>query len=116
MEFSGNGERMFPRYDLDVRAKLSIDDQEITVRTLDISEGGVGVVSPVDIPEGSCYAVKMVLPTMQNVFSATLQARSKNGFRYGFEFVGMDESNRALLLRFQRRWAIRATDNYATSD
>jgi c-di-GMP-binding flagellar brake protein YcgR len=106
-------ERKFPRYVLDVRAKLIVDEQEITVRTLDISEGGVGLVSPVEILTGSSYAVELVFPTMQNAFRAQLEHQSKVGFRYGFQFVGLDENNLALLRRFQRRWAIRATADYA---
>ncbi len=103
-------ERKFVRYNLDVRAKLIVDGQEITVRTLDISEGGLGVISPVEIPEGTSFAVEFVFPAVQGLFRAELYAKNRNGFRYGFEFAPMDESNAARLRRYQRRWGILAKE------
>ena len=100
--------RRFARFSLDVRAKLIAGDETIVVRMLDVSEGGLGVVSPVEIAEGSLFAVEFVFPTMQDAFRAEVRTQSKNGFRYGFEFVGLDEKNMALLQRYQRRWGIRA--------
>ena len=65
-------ERKFSRYSVDARAKLSVDGQEITVRTLDISEGGLGVVSPVEIPAVSPIVIEFVFPTVQGLFHAEL--------------------------------------------
>ena len=109
-------ERKFARYALDVRAKLSADELEIKVRTLDISEGGVGFVSPVEIPERSSFVVEFELPTVQGVFRATVQGQSRSGFRYGFKFVEVEESSMDLLRKFQRRWGILATEKYAARD
>jgi PilZ domain len=100
--------RKFARYSLDVRARLSVGDQEYTVRTLDVSEGGLGVVSPVEIPEDGLFVVEFVFPTMQDGFRAKLQAQGRSGFRYGFRFVELDENNMVLLRKYQRRWGIRA--------
>jgi c-di-GMP-binding flagellar brake protein YcgR len=109
-------ERKYARYSLDVRAKLSAGEREITVRTLDISEGGVGLVSPVEIPEGSSFVVEFELPTVPGTFRAELKARSKVGFRYGFIFANVDESSMALFRKYQRRWGILAKDDYAARD
>lgn len=109
-------ERKHTRYSLDARAKLSRGEQEITVRMLDVSEGGLGVVSPVEIEEDGLFTVEFVFPTMQEVFHAQVQAQSKNGFRYGFKFIKMDEGNLALLRRYQRRWGVFANDRYAERD
>lgn len=109
-------ERKFARYSLDVRAKLSADGQEITARTLDVSEGGVGLISPVELPAASSYAVEFQLPTVQGLFRAAIQGQSRSGFRYGFSFVDVDESSMDLLRKFQRRWGIRATGEYAARD
>jgi hypothetical protein len=105
-------QREHARYSLDVRARLSASGREITVRMLDVSEGGVGMISPVEIPEACLYAVEFVFPTMQDVFHANLELKSRNGFRYGFIFIDIDESNMALVRKYQRRWGIRAEDNY----
>lgn len=109
-------ERKYARYSLDARAKLSADGREITVRMLDVSEGGLGVVSPVEIPEGSLFVIEFVFPTMQDVFRAQVEMQSRSGFRYGFKFVAVDEPNLALLQKYQRRWGIRAKENYAERD
>jgi hypothetical protein len=101
--------RKFTRYSIDVRAKLGVGGREFTVRTLDISEGGVGLLSPSELPawEGP-ITIEFVFPTMQDVFHAELEAQSRSGFRFGFKFVGLDEKNMALLRKFERRWGIRA--------
>jgi hypothetical protein len=109
-------ERKHARYTLDARAKLSMGEQEITVRMLDVSEGGLGVVSPVEIPNDGLFAVEFVFPTMQDVFRAQVRTQSRNGFRYGFKFVEVNESNMALLRKYQRRWGIRANNRYAERD
>jgi hypothetical protein len=93
---------------LDVRAKVIVEDQEFTVRTVDVSEGGVGVVSPIEIPGGERIEVELVFPTMQESFRAEVRAQSRNGFRYGFRFVGLDGEKLSLVRKFQRRWGIRA--------
>jgi hypothetical protein len=109
-------ERKFARYSLDVRVKLIADEQEITARTLDISEGGVALVSPVEIPEGSSFTVECELPTVQGIFRAVVRGQSRSGFRYGFSFVEVGESSMVLLRKVQRRCGIPATDNYAARD
>lgn len=100
--------RKFTRYSLDVRAKLSVGVQEYTVRTLEVSEGGLGVVCPVEIPNEGLYVVEFVFPTMQDVFTAKLQSQGRSGFRYGFQYVELDDVNMALLQKYQRRWGIRS--------
>jgi len=104
-------ERKFARYTLDARAKLTVDGQEITLRTLDISEGGIALVSPVEIPDGKSYAEEFVLPAVHGLFRAELEAQNRSGFRYGFQFVALDESNAALLRKYERRWGILAKEN-----
>jgi len=100
--------RKFTRYSIDVRAKLGVGDREFTVRTLDVSEGGIGLLSPSELPAGEPITIEFVFPTMQDVFRVELVAQSRNGFRYGFKFAGLDESNMALLRKYERRWGIRA--------
>jgi hypothetical protein len=109
-------ERKFARYDLDVRAKLSAGEKEITVRTLDISEGGVGLVSPVEIAEGSSFSLECTLPTVSGNFRAEIEEKSRSGFRYGFSFLNVDESSVALLRKYQRRWGIFSKDDYAAKE
>jgi hypothetical protein len=115
LAFSGHP-RQHTRYALDVRARLFAEGNEITVRTLEISEGGVGLVSPVELAEGGVFLLKMELPGVQGVFEGDVQQRSRNGFRYGFQFVALCESNRVLLRKFARRWGIHAEEGYAGRD
>jgi hypothetical protein len=102
-------ERKHSRYSLDARAKLCAGTTEITVRTVDVSVGGVGVLSPVEIADGSSFVIEFVFPTMQDVFRAEVVTQSKCGFRYGFRFVQVDEKNMALLHKYERRWGIRVS-------
>jgi c-di-GMP-binding flagellar brake protein YcgR len=105
--------RKFVRYSLDVRAKLITSEGEIRVRTLDISEGGIGLVSPTAIPDGSTFVIELEFPTSLEVFRAEVCARSIVGFRLGFSFVSVGEESMALLKRYQRRTGILAKENYA---
>lgn len=107
-------ERKFVRYSLDVRAKLSNGKEEIKVRTLDISEGGVGLVSPAEISEGGSYLLELEFPTSLETFRAEVRGQSRVGFRYGFSFVSVDESSMVLLKKYQRRSGILAKENYAS--
>lgn len=106
-------ERKFVRYSLDVRAKLKIGDQEIRVRTLDISEGGVGVICPEEVPVAKSSVLEFEFPTGHGVFRCAVCAQSRVGFRYGFSFVDVDESSMALLRKYQRQWGVFAKENYA---
>jgi c-di-GMP-binding flagellar brake protein YcgR len=109
-------ERKFPRYSLDVRATLITSEGEIRVRTLDISEGGVGLVSPISIPDGSTVVIELEFPTSLEVFRAEMCVRSRVGFRLGFSFASVDESSMELLRRYKRRTGILAKENYAARD
>jgi c-di-GMP-binding flagellar brake protein YcgR len=109
-------ERKFARYALDVRAKLITGEGEIRVRTMDVSEGGVALVSPVEIPDGNSLVVEFEFPTLREIFRAEIRVQSRVGFRYGFRFVNVDESSMALLRKYQRRWGIFAKENYAARD
>ena len=109
-------ERKFVRYALDVRAKLSrgwAGDHGSNAGYLR-GRSGFGFAS--GDPEGSFYAVEFELPTVQGVFRAEVQEKSRNGFRYGFRFVEVDESSMDLLRKYQRRWGILANEKYAARD
>jgi len=109
-------ERKFARYALDVRATLSAGNGDMRVRTLDISESGVGLVSPGEIPERDSFVIEFEFPTVPGVFRTEVHVQSRVGFRYGFSFVDVDESSMALLRKYQRRWGILAKENYAARD
>lgn len=105
--------RRFIRYALDVRARLACSEEEISVRTLDISEGGVALVSPVEIADSESFLIRLEFPGVEGEFQAEIRLQSRNGFRYGFEFVNVSEDGLALLRRFQRRCGVPAKEGYA---
>jgi hypothetical protein len=99
-----------------VRAKLWAGERETTVRTVDISEGGLGLVSPTEIVVGGSYFIEFVFPTIENVFRAEMVAAGKIGFRYGFQFLRLDEENMAMLRKYQRRFGIEAGEKAWAAD
>jgi c-di-GMP-binding flagellar brake protein YcgR len=109
-------ERKFARYALDVRATLITSEAEMRVRMLDISQGGVGLMSPAEIPEESSFMLEFEFPTIAGMFRAEARAQNRVGFRYGFNFINVDENSMALLRRYQRRWGVLAKENYAARD
>ena len=63
----------------------------------------MGLISPVEIPEGSSFLAEFEFPTIPGVFRTQVHVRNKAGFRYGFSFVAVDEGGMALLRKYQRR-------------
>jgi hypothetical protein len=106
-------QRKFVRYWLDARAKLVSDGNEIKVRTLDISEGGVGVISPIEIPMDKSYTIEFRFPVMDEVFRAVIAPQSRKGFRYGFRFVVVEDSHMTMLQKFKGRWGVLASEKSA---
>jgi len=62
---------------------------------LEISEGGISAIAPDELRVGEETELLLNMPPGRLTLHAVV--RNKNQFRYGFEFVGITEKQRALI-------------------
>ena len=83
--------RKNPRYHLDLRLKVIIGIAEKT-RTIfgrgsDISEGGMRVFVPADLPLGETVTLELTLPYSEQKLVIRGILRNRLGFSYGVEYA-----------------------------
>ena len=73
-------------------------------RILDLTEPGCLIESPVSLKKGDCLQLKLFLPGLRSPFSVALAAvRWTNGFKFGVEFIKMDEKDQRQLKQVMAR-------------
>jgi hypothetical protein len=78
--------RRVPRFALDVAATIHCRTGELLPgRTIDISEQGMAVTIPVQVPVGEVVALDFEMP-LERVSVAAI-VRNRKRFRYGLEFI-----------------------------
>ena len=79
------GARRFPRVLMDVDVNIYSQRNGLAPgRTVDISEGGISAVVPIDLFIGETVKMEIRFPLESVTITAVV--RSRNVFRYGFEF------------------------------
>lgn len=103
-------QRRSPRWQLKTAAQLIVNNnQAMQVRTLDISAGGLSIVTQSALPMGMTVQINLMLPTWNgplvpmsvraSVVNSSLDGRN-GGFRIGLQFTEIDP---ALKLEIERR-------------
>lgn len=96
-------ERRYERVKIDVRVRVSYvfhgETQSIDGQGNDVSGGGMALYIPADLNIGDNVVVEVIqrYGRPRVTFSATVNNR--NGFRYGMEFVGVEDDHRATLVQ-----------------
>jgi len=81
--------RRYPRVPLEVGVDIYSQQGAIVPgRTLDISESGISVLVPIELPIGEVVTLEIELPL--GPVSVRAVVRNRNIFRHGFEFVQSD--------------------------
>ena len=90
--------RIFPRYELDTRIKVTGTREEKAVewrgRTIDISEGGVAAVLSAELKQDEVVALEFTLPRRAEPIRTRAVVRHRQSFRYGLEFLGLSKDQR----------------------
>jgi c-di-GMP-binding flagellar brake protein YcgR len=98
--------RMFLRYELDARATVIISDDDgvkkLSVRTLDIAEGGMALVCPVDLPTNSSLQIEVKLPGTGDLLKIRGLVRNRSGFRFGIEFLRIRDDQQKMIRSYCR--------------
>ncbi len=95
-------ERRWERTKIDVRVRVTYsrgkDTEQIDGQGHDVSEGGMGTYLPVDLNVDDNVVVELVRRYGQPRITFSAKVSNRNGFRYGLEFVAVEEEQRAILM------------------
>ena len=87
--------RRDPRFPIEVNLCVYPRDCPVVRgHTVDISESGISVMLPVEVPVGEVVRLEFKLPLGD--VDVMAMVRQRNAFRYGFQFVDLDSSQGAI--------------------
>lgn len=92
--------RAFPRWVLDFDVELQWDNQSISCRGYEISEGGLSVVCDKEIPPETEIEIKYRLPANAAAVSVKGTVRHVERNRYGIEFLNFGMKDRLALVEY----------------
>jgi hypothetical protein len=96
------GERRWPRLKIDLRIRVTytvgLEIETVDGQGHDICEGGMGTYIPAELNHGDNVVVELVLRYGQPRISFSAKVNNRNGFRYGLEFIGIEDVQRAKLV------------------
>ena len=93
--------REYPRFVLDLPL-LVRTAVRIYGRTRDISETGMGATVPTDLASGEVMELEFQFPDAPAPVSLIAEVSFRQGFHYGFKFVGPTPGQRAAIRRGTR--------------
>jgi hypothetical protein len=93
--------RRYTRVPIDVRVTW-VSGQGTTVRgavgrACDISQGGISVFLPKTLEVGETSELQFKLPTWHEPMRVRVVVRTRDSFRYGFEFLSLSAQQRTIL-------------------
>jgi len=105
---NGSEQRRNPRWMLRTTAKLTFGPGQVTtVRTFDVSVGGVSVICQSTVPIGSTLQISFLLPPATGGRPIPLSARAKvigcifdsrsSGFRVSMQFLEIDAAAKTVI-------------------
>jgi c-di-GMP-binding flagellar brake protein YcgR len=83
--------------------------QSVVVRTYDISEGGLGIVTDASPPYGTNLSVRVRIPAGDAIpmeldarvtVARSVLSSDESGFKVGLQFVSLEPAARAAIRRF----------------
>ena len=91
--------RRWVRVPIDVRVRLRYEregmQQQCHCRSFDISEGGIGLMSPYELELNQVVDLEFSLPEATTPLRLRAVTRSKVGFRLGCEFISPTDKQKA---------------------
>ncbi|MCI0352898.1 MAG: PilZ domain-containing protein [Acidobacteriales bacterium] len=93
--------RVFQRVPIDLRVTW-VSGEGTTVRgavgrACDISQGGISVFLPKTLTIGEVSELQFKLPTCHEPMRVRVILRTRDSFRYGFEFISLSAHQRGIL-------------------
>ena len=102
--------RRFPRYEIDTQiavATVEATNQRVMHgRSLNISEVGIAGLFVTGVPAGTAVTLKFPVPVVSSPLSVDAIVRSGSDHRYGFEFMGLNPTQREIIGKTCRTLAL----------
>src|SRR5271154_2254456 len=100
---TGAHARRFPRFALDVRMQVRMfQDGEFRTcwgRSTELGQDGIGATLTGELETGEIATLEIPLPLSPYPLRGRAIVRYRQGLRYGFEFLTLEENQRAMLSR-----------------
>lgn len=95
--------RRWKRHAIDVRLKVTSTRGGVRTivygRGTDVSEGGMSAYIALELNLGSSIEMEVTLPYAQQPLKVKARVRSRDGLRYGLEFLSLTPPEREVILR-----------------
>jgi len=100
--------RRYPRYEIDTELHVTTPDERAAMRgrSLNISEGGTAGVFAMEWRVGASVQLEFSVPVTSRPIRVGGILRSRSGYRYGFEFVGLSQDQREVIGKTCRTLAL----------
>ncbi len=96
--------RRFSRFSLEARVALYAGQVEPKAygRAVDMSEGGLSVLTVDELTIGERLTVAFTIPQLNQTFRMECVVRTQEGYKYGLEFLKISDTDRKDLSEFGR--------------
>lgn len=95
--------RHFARYPIDVSVKVVRADDPVKQafhgRATDVGEGGIQAFIATDLPIHEHIGLEVTLPYSSQLLSLEAEVRTRNGYKYGLQFLHMRDTQRSQIRR-----------------
>jgi c-di-GMP-binding flagellar brake protein YcgR len=100
--------RRYPRYEIDTELHVTTPNERAAMRgrSLNISEGGTAGVFATEWKVGASVQLEFSVPVTSRPIRVGGILRSRSGYRYGFEFVGLSQDQREVIGKTCRTLAL----------
>ena len=109
---TGAHARRFPRFALDVRMQVRMfQDGEFRScwgRSTELGQDGIGATLTGELEKGEIVSLEIPLPLSPYPLKVRAIVRYRQGLRYGFEFLTLNETQRDIVTRVCEMLAARA--------
>jgi len=96
--------RRWSRFSMEMRVELYAGQREPKVygRAVDLSEGGISVLTVDELKIGEQLTIAFTIPQTNQPFRFESVVRTKEGYKYGLEFLNVRQADRKELADFGR--------------
>ncbi|HZZ14681.1 MAG TPA: PilZ domain-containing protein [Candidatus Sulfotelmatobacter sp.] len=100
---AGANGRRYPRFAVDARMQVRMfhagEFQNCWGRTTELGQDGIGATLTGELAPGEIVSLEIPLPLSSYPFKVRAIVRYRDGLRYGFEFLTLNQSQREILRR-----------------
>ena len=96
--------RRWARIPLEMRVELYVGERDPKVygRAVDLSEGGISILSVDQLKVGEKIKIAFTIPQTNQQFRFHTEVKTREGYRYGLEFLNVSATDRKELADFNR--------------